>query len=411
MSNFHPQNTPLHHLHLHPATHLRHHHHRVINQDNENSALNTTSRLNQKSSLSSKISKPLDDKTNTIKKSKKIVNLTHSPQFEKLKSSQSNHYSTATTNTNSLKKSVKSSINNNSHLSLLSDPSKPLLFRTPLTAKRPQRPPPIEPQSDDEDNQDNCQDDQLEDSFRSLNQFDSLTFNLDKNNVPDVEYGPPTAFVEPVELSDDLCDFSEFFKNLKNPPQGHLPHFYTSDGVTDTISYILSHDGQKSNWSFEPNHPITDYAGDHQLDQIHLPPVLPRAERKTVLKRFSSKASLRTVNPKSTTPTLSNRPFSSTALRTKSRSMTNTTIGSISRPNTRRKELSSLELYSNPEKLVSSHIPTAYQRAIKQLIENEIAGISRELNDYVESCRNENTFTNEVLLDEFNNLNEFQFKI
>lgn len=128
--------------------------------------------------LISKRAHPLTDKTNTVKKLKPS---TRSPIGHSLKPS------------TNLKPSTSSTVPVTPHLSKTKpsesspslsheSPQHRLLYRTPVTSKRARRPPaPIELSPE------------LEDDEQADTSCLSVQLDLSSDQIPDVEYGPPTA--------------------------------------------------------------------------------------------------------------------------------------------------------------------------------------------------------------------------
>jgi len=162
-----------------------------------------------------------------------------------------------------------------------------LLYRTPTTAKRAARPPQPLFGSD-------CDDDGGLDASPVKSLADTFQIDFSLEHIPDVEYGPPSASFESIEcpLEEDAVDFSEFFgglhasRNHMISSLGENSHGSAAD-FEQQMHRILEEDGQKDRWVSEPICPMTSYQGGDLLDDMHLPPTCtaPSATRTTTSRK------------------------------------------------------------------------------------------------------------------------------
>ncbi|KAA1137659.1 hypothetical protein PGTUg99_021525 [Puccinia graminis f. sp. tritici] len=280
--------------------------------------------------------KPLEDKTNTVRKPK-----THQDRGLTgdgfLKESASDEHSSPslknknkpvgqTTTADSVKAPEVVSPSN-ARLRLL-------YYRTPTTAKRAPRPPQPLFGSDQDDNDDFDTDNLPPSPLKSASAADTFTHNLIQNLVPDVEYGPPSAIIESVEFPSetDAVDFSGFMETLQDPKH-HLisssasssssktTMTETGDEVEEQIRRVVEEDGHKGHWQREPVSEMTSYEGVRILDDLHLPAPASRSVRPTTRQTRPPSSTRPTLAPasRSTEPASRQTVSANPALRTRSK--------------------------------------------------------------------------------------------
>ncbi|EGG07640.1 uncharacterized protein MELLADRAFT_62430 [Melampsora larici-populina 98AG31] len=190
----------------------------------------------------------LADKTNTVKK----VRVPHptdlskrSPSSKPIQTSITKPIATQLQNSTPHPKSRVS----NSNKSPQASPK--LLYRTPVTSKRPSRPPVLIDETSPEFDFDDHEEE---------NSFDASEFQIDPENLPEIEYGPPTSSWKDGE-SVDVHDWSDLTNALKGPNTFNLGSFMPTDDI-DSTHEILLEDGDKSLWLPEPSYPLPTYKLD-----------------------------------------------------------------------------------------------------------------------------------------------------
>ncbi|PLW25340.1 hypothetical protein PCANC_05751 [Puccinia coronata f. sp. avenae] len=292
--------------------------------------------------------KPLEDKTNTVRKknaffsdinhaqperSEKHAPHDYSPSLKNAKATQPSHEHAEPTPYKPGKKTLKVQ----SHQLSPPDTRLKLLYRTPTTAKRAARPPQPLFGSDCDDDDDNGDEGLDASPVKSAGASDTFQIDFSLEHIPDVEYGPPTAEFEAIESllkDDDGLDFGEFFGSLHASTHqlmvsvgGGDDSLWSLAGVAQQTARIVEEDGQKERWVSEPVCAMTSYQGDEFLDDLHLPPpsarpLLPKTTRSTASSKVvSTTRALRATASRSTV--LSTKscdpPRPATALRTRVR--------------------------------------------------------------------------------------------
>ncbi|KAI7941977.1 hypothetical protein MJO28_012004 [Puccinia striiformis f. sp. tritici] len=229
--------------------------------------------------------KPLEDKTNTIRKKNPISN----HHFEKEGEGEEEEGGGGVNDSPSLKKQEKNksllNVNNQSPINTIK-----LYYRTPSTAKRAQRPPQpsLSGSDDDDDDHLGVVEDNNSPVKSSGNSVENDQFLLDFSNldvVPEVEYGPPTAIVEEIENInygreeedlDQAVNFDAFFGGLHRS-HNHLicstnSIDYNEDGEEE-LKRVVEEDGRKENWIQEPVCLMSSYEIENELllDSLSLP--------------------------------------------------------------------------------------------------------------------------------------------
>ncbi|KNZ57675.1 hypothetical protein VP01_2102g5 [Puccinia sorghi] len=218
--------------------------------------------------------KPLEDKTNTIRKNNNFSDVSapldlseheacdYSPSFKGVNGK------VVQTGPTPYKPTHKKSLKVKNQVSPPNTKLK-LLYRTPTTARRAARPPQPPFGSDCDDDND---DDGGLDASPVNSSADTFQIDFSLEHIPDVEYGPPSASFESIEcpLEENAVDFSEFFgglhasRNYLISSLGENLHASATD-LDQQVHRILEEDGQKDRWVSEPICSMTSYQGTPHL--------------------------------------------------------------------------------------------------------------------------------------------------
>ncbi|KAH9812426.1 hypothetical protein DFH28DRAFT_899071 [Melampsora americana] len=197
----------------------------------------------------------LADKTNTVKKARVPHTSdfkTCSPSSKQIQTSIKKPIQTSQTIPNRIQNITPHPKTRVSNTIKSPQGSPKLLYRTPVTSKRPSRPPILIGEASPEL-------DEFED-HEDENSFDT-SIHIDPENLPDMEYGPPTASWKDGE-SVEVHDWSEFTNLLNGPNAFNLGSFIADHDSMDSTHEILLEDGDKSLWLPEPFYPLPTYRLD-----------------------------------------------------------------------------------------------------------------------------------------------------
>ncbi|WAQ90135.1 hypothetical protein PtA15_12A121 [Puccinia triticina] len=216
--------------------------------------------------------KPLEDKTNTLRKKKPVGHLL--PSAGRLDAKQSGSPTLTTAKPKATPHHHHEATKTAAGRTSPPTTKLRLLYRTPATAKRAPRPPQPLFSSGAEDNDDEEYEQSLDDQQLSpvLSAFQT---NFTLENVPDVEFGPPSATIEQVELPspDDRVDFGAFLGGL----QDHLgsaagPAVAGGNALDAEVARVVAEDGRKELWTREPECRMPLFEDVQGLEGLHLPP-------------------------------------------------------------------------------------------------------------------------------------------